>query len=193
MPDARCGRGVGAAALGVVLATAAALVLSSGCAPKTAPDAMAGSDEAQTNELMVRLSEDQNMRNAVLAERTVYAYHFASGRSELTPLGQRTVEILAAVYRQQPGDLHLERGDASSALYDARVQCVRRELAEAGVEADKVNIMPGLPGGDGTSAEHAYRAVQEDLKPAKSSAPAREGTVVAPVSGGTGSMTTGGR
>ena len=85
---------------------------------------------------------------ALIVQRTIYAYHFETGSSRLNALGERDLRILADHYKSAPGSLNVKRGDAEASLYEARVQSVAQVLADAGL-ADRVEILDARPGGEG--------------------------------------------
>lgn len=85
---------------------------------------------------------------AIIVQRTLYAYHFETGSPRLNGLGERDLRILSEHYRNAPGSLNVKRGDADASLYEARVQSVAQALADAGL-GDRVEIIDARPGGDG--------------------------------------------
>jgi hypothetical protein len=121
-------------------------------------------DSGTVNAALVNTFADSAIANAILAQHTLYAYHFARGGSALNELGLRDLDILAAHFKENPGELNVRPGDASASLYEARVNEVRNTLAKAGVARDRVTLARGLPGGDGMPAEQVIRILAQDRK-----------------------------
>jgi len=94
---------------------------------------------------------------ALVAQRTLYPYHFGTGSSELNDLGRRDLDVLAAHYAKNSGELNVRRGDAADELYRARLDKVAEALVAAGVERDSVTFADGLPGGDGRTGEQVLK------------------------------------
>src|SRR3954453_11656917 len=88
------------------IAVAAALLAgAAGCRNREKGTTTAAADQLPTDErtlnsLMGRAAEDDNERNAILAERTIYSHAFQPATAELNELGMRQVRILANAYPQ---------------------------------------------------------------------------------------------
>jgi hypothetical protein len=104
-----------------------------------------------------------SLNQAILVQHTLYPYHFETAAADLNELGMRDLLVLAAHYKTHAGELNVRRGDASQALYEARVAKVQERLAQAGVAAGKVSIQDGLPGGDGMSSERVIVILKEKM------------------------------
>src|SRR4051812_41982609 len=100
-----------------ILTAAAALLAVAGCQHKAA-DASADRtpDERTLNTLMVQSAYDQNERNAIVTERTIYGHHFRPASAELNDLGLRQVRVLADAYHDDAVHVNVARADASDAL-----------------------------------------------------------------------------
>ena len=120
----------------------AVLALLSACAshPK--------SDGLHAGDLLLGAS----LQRAIIAQSTVYPYHFVPDAAELNGLGQRDVSVLAAHLRDHAGSLVVSRGSVSQQLHDARVKAVLAALEQEGVPANQVAVREGLPGGDGVAS-----------------------------------------
>jgi hypothetical protein len=97
--------------------------------------------------------QNASMNNAIVAQHTLYAYHFVPGSAELNDLGVRDLNVLADHFTKAGGDVNVRRQDAGASLYEARVKAVLERLAQAGVPAGAVAVKDGPPGGDGISSE----------------------------------------
>ncbi len=111
-------------------------------------------DDGEQNSMMIKFAQDQNVRNGIVSQRTVYPYHFEPGTAAFTDLGDRAVEMLAGAYRGVPVEINVIRGDASPDLYRLRVQAVRQKLLDAGLNASALTLSDGLPGGPGIPSEY---------------------------------------
>ncbi len=126
------------------------------------------------NMWMSRTTSDAQRDNALIAQHTLYAYHFVPDSPTLNDLGFSDLSILASHYRQNPGRLSVRRQDASEDLYNARVAGVRDFLQKSGVPMDRMVIEDVLPGGGGAASERVIRSLEKETKAtgaASSSAP----------------------
>ena len=121
--------------------SSAVLALLSACASHTKSDGLHAGD----------LLLGASLQRAIIAQSTVYPYHFVPDAAELNALGQRDVSVLAAHLREHAGSLVVNRGSATQQLHDARVKAVLAALEQEGVPANQVAVREGLPGGDGLS------------------------------------------
>ena len=145
------------------LLLAVAASIAGGCA-NHAP-ALEQDRYGSANETMIRTVFDQQVRNGIIAERTVYPYHFRTQSHELNELGERQLEVLATAFRTAPGELNLSRGEEPEELYDARVQTVHETLARHGVEPGSVAVLESIPGGRGMRSRDAADALQRHRQP----------------------------
>jgi hypothetical protein len=104
-----------------------------------------------------------SLNNAIIAQHTLYPYHFANGSAQLNDLGQRDLNVLANHFRDTPGDLNVRRGDATETLYEARVKSVLDRLTVAGVAGGSVAVRDGLPGGEGIASERVIVILKEKM------------------------------
>ena len=118
-------------------------------------------DERTLNTMMVRAALEQDTRNAVAAERIIYSYHFHPATASLNELGERQVQVLAETLRDQPeARVSVVQGEAGDELYKRRLETVRARFAEAGADANRLHVGPGVPGGPGVSSELIWRSYQ---------------------------------
>ena len=116
-----------------------------------------------TNEMWVGdWIRSASIEAAIIAEHTVYPYHFEPGSSALNDAGAHTVEVLAGHYHDTSGELNVNRGDASEALYQARIDALVAYMTELGVEQGRVTIADSAPGGDGISSARVVRVLERD-------------------------------
>jgi hypothetical protein len=139
------------------LTLAAVLLTLWGCEPQ--PDPADGRSEM--NAWLVRSYSDEAIKNAIIAQHTLFPYHFAQNGAELNKLGQHDLGILAEHFKTFPGPLSIRQGGEGRALYRARINTVLKALAAAGVKARSVPITNQLPGGDGADSDTVIRTVIE--------------------------------
>ena len=139
-----------------VVAICLACGLMGGCQE----DARTAADQRFDKEL-VRTLNNVGVENAILAQHTLYPYHFVLNGEQLNSLGQRDFAVLARHYTEHPGLLNVRQGETiSPELYQARVAYVTSRLQEAGIEPQRVRISDGEPGGPGLPAEHVVTVLQ---------------------------------
>lgn len=107
------------------------------------------------------------LHQAILAQSTLYPYHFVNGAAALNELGWRDLQVLAEHFVTHGGALSVRHGNASEELYAERVQAVQDALAAAGVAPDRVRLSDGPPGGDGATSErvmHVLEAMEQPMQ-----------------------------
>jgi hypothetical protein len=102
---------------------------------------------------LARSVTENAVNQAIIAQHTVYPYHFVTSAAVLNELGQHDLQVLAAHYAEHPGQLNIRQGDAPPDLYEARRAVVMDSLVKAGVDVSRVAIGDGLPGGEGMPSE----------------------------------------
>ncbi len=134
--------------------------------------AVVGCDEADQakapeglDTLMVQAIQNPQIEGAIIAQHTVYPYHFIADSPVLNELGQRDLEVLAEHFKDKSGELNVNRGSASEDLYKARVAVVAQTLAKAGVATSRVQIVNKLPGGDGLSSDKVLKVLEKESQP----------------------------
>lgn len=111
---------------------------------------------------LVRTLNNIGVENAILAQHTLYPYHFVADGAALNELGQRDFAVLARHFAEYPGLLNIRQGDGVSAeMYKARVAYVTSRLKQAGVESGRVNVSDGMPGGPGIRSEKVVTILQK--------------------------------
>lgn len=117
---------------------------------------------AALNTALVERLHAGSVENAVIRQQSLFPYHFVAETAELNGLGRHDLGILADHYRSHGGVLRVARGNAPSALYDARLRAVREYLAASGVDADRLAISDAVPGGDGATAARVIEIMEQD-------------------------------
>ena len=122
-----------------------------------------GHDGPRAGETM----RNASLNNAIIAQHTLYPYHFAAGSAVLNDLGQRDLHVLADHFVKTggdlPGELNVRRGNASDALYEARVKVVLEHLTAAGVRDGLVAVKDGPAGGEGMVSERVIVILKEKM------------------------------
>ncbi len=121
------------------------------------------------NEEMVNLPIEEQVRNAVIAQHTIFPHHFVSGTDQLNEIGRRDLLILAGHYRDYPGALGMRPEGTNCELDEARVAAVKGFLEHEGVDVAALTIGDAYPGGDGMASTRVLTAVtpEEDSGAAK--------------------------
>ncbi|KKL83644.1 hypothetical protein LCGC14_1972690, partial [marine sediment metagenome] len=132
----------------LTLAVAAALASTFGCEPL--PDEQRA--HSRVNEWLVRQYQDDAVKNAVIAQHTLYPYHFVPNAAVLNALGEHDFDILTAHFRKYPGQVNLQRGDTPGTLYGKRVKSIVDLLKKAGLGKKGIKVANALPGGDGIAS-----------------------------------------
>ena len=96
---------------------------------------------------------DIAIQNAIIAQHTLFPYHFVPNAAKLNSLGQKDLAILAKHFCENPGKLNVSQGDIESELYQERLNTVRTELTQAGVDTSRIALADGMPGGDALASE----------------------------------------
>jgi len=133
------------------------LVLVCGCYPQSSRSEKTWPTDAE----LVRWPTDVAICNGIIRQHTLFPYHFVDGAAPLNELGQHDLAVLAAHYKQYPGNLNVRRGDANEVLYQARVKTVLETLTQAGVEAGRIQVAEDLPGGEGMPSENVVNILKE--------------------------------
>jgi hypothetical protein len=106
-------------------------------------------DSRELDDWFVTTGREAGVRQAIIAEHTLYDYHFVPDSARLNDLGQHDLCVLSEHFAQCPGALNVRQGRVSDALYRERLDTVRTELVKAGVNAERITLAGGLPGGPG--------------------------------------------
>lgn len=140
-----------------ILTLLPALALLAGCTETD--DSL--SHERAINAWMANALQGEAIDNAIVKQRTLYAYHFVDEMPRLNNLGRSDLKVLAAHYRRYPGSLSIRQGETPDDLYAERVDTVRQYLADSGVDLSEMVIEDKLPGGQGANNEQVITSLEE--------------------------------
>ena len=141
-----------------------ALAIAAGCAEQR----QAINDQAEYDEWLTATLPDRSVREGVIAQRTLYDYHFVRDGADLNDLGRRDVAILGEHFRGKSGEISVRRGGAPDLLYWARTEQVRTALAESGLAPEGIRISDAMSGGRGLTADEVlivYEAAKQPSTP----------------------------
>lgn len=145
----------------VMLLTAAATVaMMAACeAPQTqAPERSAA------NAWVMRQYSTIARDNAIIAQHTLYPYHFVQHSADLNELGLHDVGVLAGHFKTAQGVLNVRRGQEADDLYRQRIEAVADAMEDAGLERQRIHMSDGLPGGDGIASRDILRILAQQEK-----------------------------
>ncbi len=151
----------------MVLMTAVLVVATTGCNPKTKVQQSSPQDGWSGDRL-----QNTTINNAIIAQHTLFPYHFTPNGETLNELGLRDLAVLASHYRRYPGKLNIRRGNTDPAIYVARVRHALASLGDAGVDTNRIATYDGLPGGEGMTSEQVLIIRQRETEQA--SIPSRQ-------------------
>ena len=121
-------------------------------------------NEGQMNAGLITAYNDTAMENAIIAQHSLYSYHFVNNSDQLNELGRRDLSILAKHFKEYPGQLDISHDGTSKGLYQARVAYVSGQLKKDGVDISKLTISDGLPGGSGMTSSEVVQIKEADQK-----------------------------
>jgi hypothetical protein len=121
-------------------------------------------NEGQMNAGLINAYNDTAMENAIIAQHSLYPYHFVNNSEQLNELGRRDLSILAKHFKDNPGELDINRDGISESLYKARLAYVAGQLKKDGVDISKLAISDGLPGGSGMASSDVLQIKEADQK-----------------------------
>ena len=124
-------------------------------------------DEGLVNAQLINTLNDVAMENAIIAQHTLYPYHFVKDSEKLNKLGQRDLSILAKRLTNKDGQLNIRRDGISKSLYQARLAYVAGQLQQAGIDPARVNLSDGMPGGRGMPSSDVVQIRQADQEARK--------------------------
>ncbi|MCI0499673.1 MAG: hypothetical protein L0Y36_08345 [Planctomycetales bacterium] len=124
-------------------------ILLNGCYKEEEVIEPAPIDQSKVDKALVESYSDLAIQNAIIAQHTIYPYHFVTNSAQLNGLGERDLAVLTAHFQQNPGQICLAQGQTESLLYQSRAQTIYEKLLQAGIPDGKIRITGGLPGGDG--------------------------------------------
>ena len=127
--------------------------------PPAQPNSVHVQDDVQreADRTYVKEPFDDQVRQGVIRQKTIFENQFRPDSAELTTIGRRNVRMLAKSMGETGGRIAVPRGSASGTLYAARLDAVRAALAEDGITKDRVQVGDGTPGGPGMATAEALR------------------------------------
>ena len=131
-----------------------------GCQQSAEP----GPDQGLVNSQLINSYNDTAIRNAIIAQHTLFGYHFVKDGAQLNELGQRDLAVLAEHLMKNGGDLNVRRHDTPADLYEARVNLVRDRLQKAGINMGRIQMSDGMPGGSGMASERILVILEDTAK-----------------------------
>ena len=140
----------------LILASSVLICLVAGCI--TEPQQT--TEPRAVNPWLVRTVNDIAIRNSIIRQHTVFPYHFIPDGADLNDLGKRDLDVLISHYKANAGPLNVRQGHVTEELYEARVATILEALAEAGVDANRVEISDLPAGGDGMASEEVLVILQ---------------------------------
>jgi hypothetical protein len=152
-----------------------ACLLISGCDAPT-------SAEREVDVADINYLNDSAIDNAIIAQHTLYPYHFTPDAPSTNELGDHDLNVLIEHFKMHPGTLNVRRGDASAELYEARVDFVVERLKQAQVTLGPIE--DGPPGGSGAPSDRVLfllkRCNQKPERPSPEGEVLSTGTPAAP-------------
>lgn len=125
----------------------------------SSPSASSKPPEREVNLAEAKWLNDTAIQNAIIAQHTLYPYHFVTYSASLNELGEHDFCVLVDHYKKHPGPLNLRRGDAPPELHEARLQFISDRLAKAGINVGPIE--DGLPGGEGMLSEFVLMVLEK--------------------------------
>jgi len=117
--------------------------------------------EAEIDALLAESYRQRPIDNAIIAQHTLYPYHFIVDGAELNELGKHDLGILANHFKKRSGCLNVRQGGASDELYKARLMTVINGMQAAGVPMQKMTVADDLPGGDGMVSDRVVKILEK--------------------------------
>lgn len=116
--------------------------------------------------------------NALLADMTVSDVHFLPHRPVLSTVGEERVSRLAQLLDAYGGTIRFNSDETDKELRGARLETVRRHLADAGLDTTAEIVRDDLPGGRGMDAGEAVliKLNEGTYKPKRSAGGGGSGT-----------------
>jgi hypothetical protein len=142
----------------IILAAVGVALIIAGCKTYTRPPEQIRSDNANAVSTLFEAQDEQG----IIAQRTIYPYHFVSGTSSLNARGVEVLDVLSGYYKEHSGILSIPRRGEEEALHLARVDGIKSFLTDRGVNTNNVYItMEALPVG-GVSSHEMRRIMESD-------------------------------
>jgi len=121
-----------------------------------------GIDIQQVDTQLVSSLNDIQVRNAIIRQHALFAWHFMENDAELNELGQRDLAELAKHFAEHPGHLAMPQKDTPADLYEARVNLVVERLRKAGIDTERIKIGQDMPGGSGMASVNILSILEHE-------------------------------
>ena len=117
---------------------------------------------SEVNRKIIDTYSDLAIQNAIIAQHTLYPYHFVNNSPMLNGLGERDLSVLIQHFQDNPGQLILQQGNTESLLYQSRAQTVYEKLLQGGIPDEKIRIVDGMPGGNGMASNSMIEILETE-------------------------------
>jgi hypothetical protein len=159
--------------LTVIAAACTACCLLTGCEERLSRE----NTNMQIDQGLVNVLNNIGLENAIIAQHTLYPYHFVYDGEKLNGLGERDFAVLVRHFREHAGVLNIRHGGVSAELYKARVVWIAEMLRKAGIASDRVRVSDGMPGGAGVSSERMLMILSKEADGSIESAMSDDGRI----------------
>ena len=120
--------------------------------------------ESLINAGLINTMNDMALENAIIAQRTLYPYHFVENSEQLNELGQRDLSVLAEHLKKNPGPLNVCNDGIPESLYQARLAYVADKLKQTGIDPNQITVSDGMPGGRGMTCSEVLQIKEANQK-----------------------------
>ncbi len=146
-----------------IMTIAAALAIIAGCSCECDREHQQMlQSRKQTDSRLSTWAHEASVENAILAQHTLFPYHFVPNSAELNELGMRDLGVLARHYQENPGRLSVRRSGTEQGIYRARLDRVGQLLRQAGVNVAAVDIADAPAGGEGMDSEQVLHILRKE-------------------------------
>lgn len=145
------------------LALVMVMLLSAGCKEQAKP--YGPEMQRDLNVGLVNGYNDMQLRNAVVAQHTIFPYQFVDNSAELNELGQRDLAVLIEHFKANPGQLNIHQGATPAGLYHDRMQTILNRMSAAGIDMQKIKVQDAMAGGTGMPSERVILVLKKELLP----------------------------
>ena len=121
-----------------------------------------GQDRHLINTELINSYNDIAIQNAIIAQHTLFPYHFITNSAELNELGQRDFAVLTRHFIKHPGPLNIRRDDCSTELYQARINFILEQMEKAGLDRKQIHISDDLPAGKAMPSERIITILEKE-------------------------------
>lgn len=105
------------------------------------------------------------IRNALKSDMALASVHFEAHSARLNGLGEHRLNQFAEILAVDGGTLRLESRAPESDLNNARLESIMEYLAVVGVARERLEVVAGLRGGRGMTADEAIQVRDMNFDP----------------------------